>query len=299
MFAYYSRWIKDFSNKIRPLVKNTTFPVPEEVMTAFEILKNDLKDATLTAIDPTQTLIVETDASRFAIGATLTQNGRPVAFFSRTLKDHEIKLHPVEKEAFAIVESLRKWSHFLLGVHFKLMTDQRSVAFMFDYAGKGVIKNEKIARWRMELSNYKFDILYRPGRYNAPADAFSRINSCSAIIYSQNQLSEIHSVLCHPGITRLLHFVKTRNLSYSVNDIKKVIDNCKVCMELKPKFQKSTGTLIKATQSFQQLNIDFKGPLPSAPTGNKYILTIIDEYSRFPFCFSLSKYEKQNRYQML
>ena len=109
MFAYYSRWIKDFSNKIRPLVKNNTFPIPEEVKSAFDTLKNDLKDASLTAIDPTQTLIVETDASKFAIGATLTQNGRPVAFFSRTLKPHEVKLHPVKKEAFAIVESLQQW----------------------------------------------------------------------------------------------------------------------------------------------------------------------------------------------
>ena len=33
-----------------------------------------------------------------------------------------------------------------------------------------------------------------------------------------------------------------------------------------------------------RLNIDFKGPLLSA-TQNKYFLTIIDEYSRFPFVF--------------
>jgi len=32
----------------------------------------------------------------------------------------------------------------------------------------------------------------------------------------------------------------------------------------------------------ERLNLDFKGPLPSA-TGNKYFLTVIDEYSQFPF----------------
>ena len=293
MFAYYSRWIKNISSKIRSLVKNTTFPLPEDVRSSFDILKNDLKDATLTAIDPTQPLVVETDASKYAIGATLNQNGRPVAFFSRTLKNHETKLHPVEKEAYAIVESLREWRHFLIGVHFKLMTDQRSVAFILDYSGKGKIKNEKIGRWRMELSNYKFDILYRPGRYNAPADTFSRTNSCSAIIYSQNQLAEIHSALCHPGITRLLHFVKSRNLPYSVNDVKKIVENCNLCMELKPKFQKSSGTLIKATQPFQQLNIDFKGPLPTPSSGNRYILTVVDEYSRFPFAFPCRNMESK------
>ena len=33
--------------------------------------------------------------------------------------------------------------------------------------------------------------------------------------------------------------------------------------------------------------MDFKGPLPSA-SRNKYILTIVDEYSRFPFAFPCS-----------
>ena len=80
------------------------------------------------------------------------------------------------------------------------------------------------------------------------------------------------------------HFVKTRNLPYSVNDVKQITENCKVCRELKPRFHKSAGTLIKSTQPFQQLNVDFKGPLPSSST-NKYMLTIVDEYSRFPFVY--------------
>ena len=37
-------------------------------------------------------------------------------------------------------------------------------------------------------------------------------------------------------------------------------------------------------QIFEQLNIDFKGLLPSK-NPNKYILTLIDKFSRFPFAF--------------
>ena len=44
------------------------------------------------------------------------------------------------------------------------------------------------------------------------------------------------------------------------------------------------GTLIKASQAMERISIDFKGPLLSS-TRNKYLLTIIDEYSRFPFVF--------------
>ena len=57
---------------------------------------------------------VETDASDYCIVATLNQQGRPVAFFSRTLTNNETKYHAVEKEAAAIVEALRKWRHFYL-----------------------------------------------------------------------------------------------------------------------------------------------------------------------------------------
>ena len=124
---------------------NSDFPLPGHVKSSFEQLKNDVKNSAVTATDPLQTLIVETGASDYAIGAT--QNSRPVAFFSRSLKSNELKLHSVEKEAYAIVEVLQEWKHFLIGSRFKLMTDQKSVAFMFNSNSKGKIKNDKIARW--------------------------------------------------------------------------------------------------------------------------------------------------------
>lgn len=48
-----------------------------------------------------------------------------------------------------------------------------------------------------------------------------------------------------------------------------------------------TVTLIKATQLFERINVDFKGPLPSN-NGNKYFLNIVGEYSRFSFVFPCS-----------
>ena len=83
----------------------------------------------------------------------------------------------------------------------------------------------------------------------------------------------------------MLHFVSLKNLPYSTEEVKKVCSSCRICAELKPHFHRpQIGTLIKSTQPMERLNIDFKGPLPSA-TQNKYFLTIIDEYSRFPFVF--------------
>jgi len=98
-------------------------------------------------------------------------------------------------------------------------------------------------------------------------------------------LREIHEQLCHPGVARLYHFVKSKNLPFSMDQVKQVTGSCKSCLYLKPKFLKGQGQLIAAISPFQRLNVDFKGPLPNSSHGNSYLLSIIDEYSRFPFAY--------------
>jgi len=84
----------------------------------------------------------------------------------------------------------------------------------------------------------------------------------------------------------MYHWTRSKNLPFTLDDIKRVTTTCPICAEVKPKFFKQEGNhLIKATSPFERLNIDFKVPLPSN-TNNHYILTIIDEYSRFPFAVS-------------
>ena len=55
--------------------------------------------------------MMETDASEIAIAATLSRAGHPVVFFSRTLMPTEHKQALVKKEADAITEAVRRWSH--------------------------------------------------------------------------------------------------------------------------------------------------------------------------------------------
>ena len=119
-----------------------------------KVLKDDLSSAALGAIDETLPFVLETDASDNAISATLNQQDRPVAFSSRTLTSNERRHVSVEKEALAIAEAVRKWAHLLTGRRFKIVTDQRSVAFMYNNENHGKIKNDKVLCWRMELSEF-------------------------------------------------------------------------------------------------------------------------------------------------
>ena len=88
-------------------------------------------------------------------------------------------------------------------------------------------KNDKISRWRVELSQFKYDIIYRPGKENVVADTFSRIASISN---SLQELYDIHEKLCHPGVTRLVHFVRFKNLPFSLDHVKQVTNSCKSCL---------------------------------------------------------------------
>jgi len=85
-FSYYSKWIPKFSDRLRPLTVNEGFPLNEAAVRAFEDLKQAIEDAAVVAVDESEPFEVETDASEVAIAATLNQNGRPVAFFSRMLQ---------------------------------------------------------------------------------------------------------------------------------------------------------------------------------------------------------------------
>ena len=89
-------------------------------------------------------------------------------------------------------------------------------------------------------------------------------------------------------------FVRNKNLPLSIEDIHKMTSSCLIYNERKPRFLKPESIRgLKATQPFERFNIgsiDFKGPVLSV-TNNKFILTFVDKFSRFPFVFPYSNVE--------
>ena len=114
LFFYYSQWIPEFSNRIKPITSCKSFLLSQEAVEAFESHKKTVEEYVVTAIDENIPFDVETDASDVALAATLSQNGKPVAFFLRTLQGSELKHASIEKEAQAIIESLSETLETLL-----------------------------------------------------------------------------------------------------------------------------------------------------------------------------------------
>jgi transposase InsO family protein len=269
-------------------------------------LIRELGNASKCRIDSNKIFTLESDASYEAIAATLTQDGRPVAFFSRTLSASERNHSSVEKEAYAIVESIRRWSHLLLAKTFTVITDQRSVSFMFDQTHKSSIKNDKIARWRLELMPYKFVIKYRPGALNIPADALSRkepkpvikrkfkktkkvakvLHVSSMGASAVTRAKQVHEEYSHPGVTRFWAVIKQLNIAVTLEEVREICKNCSVCARVKPKFASvAPGRLVHALRPWDRISLDFKGPLTNTSVGNRFLLIVVDEYSRYPFAF--------------
>ncbi|KAJ8895640.1 hypothetical protein PR048_000976 [Dryococelus australis] len=193
----------------------STFLLDQEAVTVFEQLKSDVKASVVSSIDAKVTFSVETNASDFAVGATLSQNNRPAAFFSRSLSKSEHHHSSIEKEAYAIVEALRKWRHFLMGRQFRLVN------------GSTV---------------HHICVQQRPQKH------------IPAIHTSQGSMSSRGDKNVSLGPEQESSLFARR----------KITSSCQVCAEVKPRFHKHEGNIIKATHPFERINMDFKGPLSSA-----------------------------------
>lgn len=177
---YYRKFIPKFAEKACHLnklcCKNTPFIWTEDCEKSFQVLKKSLiKPPVLQYPNfaKTNEFLLQTDASGSAIGSVLCNNdGRPVAYASRTLNKAEKNYPTIEKELLAIVWSVKYFRPYLYGRKFKIQTDHRPLIYLFGMRDP----SSRLLKFRLLLEEYNFTIEYIKGAQNSAADALSRIN---------------------------------------------------------------------------------------------------------------------------
>jgi hypothetical protein len=183
---FYRRFIHKYSQKCELLYsltrKDNAFSWTPEHTRIFDALKEAFCTAPiLRHFNPALETLVESDASDFAAAGVLSQRFpepdgslvlHPVAYYSRKLTPAECNYGIGYKELLAIVVAFEEWRPHLIGTSDPIMvlTDHNNLQGFLTKK----LRNRRQAQWALELSEYNFKIVYRPGPKNAKADALTR-----------------------------------------------------------------------------------------------------------------------------
>ncbi|GBM57954.1 Retrovirus-related Pol polyprotein from transposon 17.6 [Araneus ventricosus] len=179
---YYRDYIPHYAEIALPLTELTKKKVPENLPwsevheTAFNTLKEALvKAPALHAPDMSQPFIIHTDASQFGIAACLSQKMlgslRPIAYVSQKLSKSQQAWSTIEREAYAIVWSLKKFETLVFGSEIELYTDHNPLS----YLTKCAPQSARLQRWVFALQKYHITVRHCPGVKMPHADALSRL----------------------------------------------------------------------------------------------------------------------------
>lgn len=182
MCNYFRAHIKGYSfiarNLFDLLKKDTPFIWSEKCENSFEKLKTALTSPPV-LIHPkySEPFIITCDASDKAVAAMLSQgkapNDKPVQYFSRSLSEVQQRYSTTEKELLSIILALENFRYFIFNKHFTIYTDHKPITTLLG----GKQSNHRLFRWKLYLSQYDFEIIYKKGKNNVVADFLSRIDN--------------------------------------------------------------------------------------------------------------------------
>ena len=169
---YYRDMWRRRSHVLAPLAALTSKKVPwkwgDEQKKAFVEAKRIIsKNAMLAFPDFNKKFVIYTDASKYQLGGVITQDNKPLAFYSRKLKEAQTRYTTTERELLSIVETLKEFRNILLGHNIEVFTDHKNLIY-------DDLKTERVLRWRLLMEEFGVKITYIKGVENIVADVLSR-----------------------------------------------------------------------------------------------------------------------------
>ena len=149
--------LREITNMLK---KNNEVKWNMKARASFDLIKKALTEApVLISPDYTKDFLIFSFASEHTIAAVLIQKNKenqeqPIAFFSRVLRDAELKYSTVEKQAYALVKGMKAFRDYIL--HSKI------IAYVPFSAVKDILVQSnsegKRGKWIAKLQEYDFEI---------------------------------------------------------------------------------------------------------------------------------------------
>src|SRR5882724_224993 len=213
---FYRRFIVGFSNIVIPLIhltrKDTPFAWSPDHTKAFEMLKTAFTQAPiLVHFNPNNPIVVETDASDYAIAAIISQispddgNIHPIAFYSHSMQPAELNYEIYDKELLASFEAFRQWCNYLEGsTHVALvLSDHKNLKY---FATTKQLTRRQV-HWSEYLSGFNYLIRYCAGRLGTKPDALTRREDVYPRGENAYALANLHNFQSMFKAGQLLHAI--------------------------------------------------------------------------------------------
>jgi hypothetical protein len=314
MCNYMRAFIPRYSLLARPLSAQVNTPVGEWPRRDMEPAFQELKEAvanqlSLAHLDYSVPLVLQTDASTVGVGAALinrhADGDRVVGCCSHAFTETEHRWKTIEQEAFAVVFAVLYWYPVLYGHHFVIETDHRNLVYI--HSGSSA----KVTRWSLLLQSLSYAISHIAGVANVIADALSRtparlgyalhalrlsdfdppswpkrLGAVRAVSQDVNLdearvlfLQQHNDTVGHRGLHAVLRSLQQLGHSWTrmSRDVARWIAECPECQKyrLAGKHVTAIPSPIASFQIFEELGIDFIGPLPKDALDNTCICNVV------------------------
>lgn len=343
--GYFRKFVFNYSIIAKPLSDllkdGVKFNFGEAQKESFDRLKKLLTDRPVLIIFRFgATTELHTDASKWGFGAILLQVDladlklHPVNYYSKKTTTTEQQLSSYELEVLAVVNAIKHFRVYLLGIKFKILTD--CSAFQMTLNKKDI--SPKIARWAFLLQEFDFTIEHRPANRMKHADALSRepvtlivVSQVHAAQLTDQKISSImkninngknenftleNGVLFkerngnkllvipkamefqiinavhekgHFGVKKVTDLIEREYYIPQVTQkIETVIKNCVSCILGNKKAGKQEGFLNSIPKDGGPLStyhVDHIGPLATTSKKYKFILCVIDGFTKFVWLY--------------
>jgi hypothetical protein len=226
--------------------------------------------------------ILTTDESNDVAGAVLSQGqiGKDlqIAYASHSFDKAEKNFSTVEKVLAAIVWVIIHFRPYLYVRKFKIVSDHKHLTWIMSVKGPG----SRLMKLRIQLEEYDYEIIYKPGVQNSKADSLSRIGTFAkeCVEFGEIEpdmkvkiLQENHDSILggHRGTNKTYEAIKRyyqwTNMKKDVEEYVKKCAKCQLNKTLRSKRKAPMEITTTVSQPFEKCALDLIGPMTETMSG--------------------------------